>query len=507
MSVSPLILTELSAFENRLRQGGYTQLEPFFVLREGTIQDERTGGQVHLDRKRLQAIADTQNNRIATTGDATPIIIGHTKRNKFESEQPKLTGWATRFEVAPFFNTGKYGVRAIPWSKPENINKFDEYPRRSAELWTDPDLIDPISLLGANTPRLDLGPHRLQLEETREYLPRQPLILEMTMPEDVTAGSSASPATPDAKNDSGFANSPEWQQTQQQLSQLMDMMNTLKPLLDELKAGGVGDAPGLDAPGGAPPMPGSAPPGGGPGLDAPGGAPPMPPTGQPQQMSACPPGSSNAAMPHMLSRQQQQQYEQTLQFAYGGQPMLPTQYGYTQPQLQQQQPIQLQQGVDPRDRQIAAMGQQIAALQLARMEDSVNGLLDDLETKIVIDRARDKDKLIRLSKAELDSEIQFMLATRKQIEEPVPTFGVPLQMQADGTTGPRTAGPMQMSLQDVSAGYAMGADPRVAKIAGPQSHYDKLQEIVRNRGKLDPMDAYAAAMGPAPGANGTVKVR
>src|SRR5262245_39092611 len=155
----PFQLDRLSHAEDRLRQEGFRQLEPFFVLREGEIKDERTGGIVKLTRGRLQQIAAIQNNRIAETGDFTPIIIGHTKKNKKEVDQPRLTGWASRYEVIPFMETGTWGLRAVPWSRPENVENFSNYPRRSAELWTNPDLIDPISLLGANTPRLDLGLH------------------------------------------------------------------------------------------------------------------------------------------------------------------------------------------------------------------------------------------------------------------------------------------------------------------------------------------------------------
>lgn len=151
-------------------------------------------------------------------------------------------------------------------------------------------------------------------------------------------------------------------------------------------------------------------------------------------------------------------------------------------------------------------------MQLERMRDSVNSVLDGLERKIVIDRARDAEKLIRLSKAEFDNEVQFMLATRKPVEEPVPSMNVPLQFQANGTTGPHVApgGPMQLAFDQAASGYAMGADPRMAVAQSkPTNMHDALVEIVRNRGKDTPMEAFEKVMGKIdPATNGTLtKVR
>ncbi len=505
MSSSRIQLDRLSEQEGRLRKYGYQQLEPFFVLREGQIKDERTGGVLTLDRARLQKIAVIQNNRIAQTGDFTPIIIGHTKKGKKENEQPELTGYASRYEVVPFYDTGSYGLRAVPWSKPHNIENFERFPRRSAELWTNPDLIDPISLLGANTPRLDLGLHRLQrdVEEVEYYIPSHgrtdiPIYLEMSMA-DQPASSSDKPADPpkggNGDNGSGGGgnggggplaavfNSPEWKQMQQTISEMQEIVDVIKPMIQEAMGGGMGGQPGAVPPPGPAPVPGGTPPAG------PGAVPPGPPQPEPgglQQMSGhptppprgmaptqlnagCPPGYGNSNMPAMMSRDGGQQY-------------------------------------DPRDMKIAQLeqmlqtqNQQIAAMQLSMIESTVNGVLDDLEKKVTVDRTKDFGRLVQLSRADLDAEVQFMLATRKPVEQPTLPEAVQLQMQALGNQPGAMRvpmGPVQLTLAQAHDAMQTLPDPAmVAAAAGPASTYERLQDIVRNRGKLGNMEAYEQVMG------------
>ncbi len=499
-----------SEFENRLRQSGYQQLEPFFVLREGVIQDERNGGVVRLDKSRLEKIAAIQNQRIAETGDATPIIIGHTKKGKKESEQPELTGWATRFDVVPFHQTGTYGLRAVPWSRPEKIENYEKYPRRSAELWTDPDLLDPISLLGPNTPRLDLGLHRLQRSTDNtlgEYRPRTPIYLEMdTMPPPIAdtdaAATGSQPAGGEGGKSSACAevfNSPEWKQMQQQIGEFAEIASIIKPMLQDATAQGAGE--GANGPGAMPPggPPGAMPPPGGGG-----GAMPPPPGGggmPPAQMGGhpalpnhqptpphqfnygaggSPAGGMNTQMPHQMSR--------------GTAPQHP--------------------GYDPRDQELAQLRQQVAvmerqqaAMQLSIIEQSVNTVLDDLEDKIAIDRPRDFARLVQMSRADQEVEVQFMLQTRKPIEVALPPEAVPIHMQALGTPQGAARGPMgpvQMTMGQAHDALGMPPDPTLAAAAGkPTSRYDQLQEIVRNRGKLGNMAAYEYFMSQQAGNNGT----
>src|SRR5207245_1881416 len=130
----------------------------FAILDECEFFDKRTGQQVHMTPDRLARMADLQNQRVTGRNDATPIILGHTEDNVPESEQPPIVGLASRFRLGRLPD-GKSAVFARPWAAPGQVDTFRKNPRRSVELWLDPDAIDPIALLGATTPRRDLGLH------------------------------------------------------------------------------------------------------------------------------------------------------------------------------------------------------------------------------------------------------------------------------------------------------------------------------------------------------------
>lgn len=495
-------LNELNAFDHKLRANGYEPLEPFFVLKEARIADERTGGIVTLDKNRLQKVADIQNERIATTGDATPIIIGHTRRGLAEKDQPAVTGLATRFEVVKF---GKvWGLRATPWAKPQDKENFKRYPRRSCEFWTDPDLIDPISLLGANTPRLDLGLHQLsrdqQLVQNLGYIPRVPLTLEMTAMADENEngnGDSGKPATPKNVDAAQGTETSEFAQMKAQLQQVMQQMSLLQPLLAELQMDpsmGGGGAPPGGPPGGPPP--------GGPG----GGAPPAP-----IQAMGTPPGGGNAMIPQQFGRQDGPMQFQHVGYANDGsplfrqvpaQPAAPMQFAHPQQALfTPPTPIQQPAGTNSQA-EVEQLRTQVATLQLARMGDEVNMILNDLDTKIVIDRQRDYNDLIKLEKPQRDQAIQFMIATRKTKEAPLPPEALPLQFHAQP---PQMQAPVQQNMPIQLAGLGdamyMPPDPNIGRPAPgtPRtiSTHDALMEIVRNRGKMSAPEAFEQAMAAA----------
>lgn len=127
------------------------------ILDEHPLRDEETQELLmDLTPSVLQKIADNNNARIKETGDLVPLVIGHTKDNLPEIHQPKIVGFAHKFQVKPF----KKGKRAIFCRYLVKKNKLDlvrEFPRRSVELWLSRMEIDPISLLGASTPDRDLG--------------------------------------------------------------------------------------------------------------------------------------------------------------------------------------------------------------------------------------------------------------------------------------------------------------------------------------------------------------
>jgi len=488
---------ELDAFDRRLRSNGYEPLKPFFVLKEAKIQDERTGGTVTLDKTRLQKIADIQNERVVTTGDATPIIIGHTRKNLLEKDQPPVTGLATRFEVVKF---GKvWGLQATPWAMPQDKVNFEKFPRRSCELWTDPDLIDPISLLGANTPRLDLGLHQLsrdqQLALSLGYTPRTPLTLEMSaMADDKDNGDSDTPATPKNVDAAEGTQTSEFAQMKAQLQQMMQQMSLLQPLLAELQAD-----PSMG--GGAPP------PGAGPGGPPPGAGPGGPPPA-PIQAMGTPPGGGNTMIPQQFGQQGGPMQFQHVGYGNNGEPLFrqvpapqqplqfsqPQQALFTPPTPMQTPPVNSQSEVEQ-------LRTQVATLQLARMGDEVNMILNDLDTKIVIDRQKDYNDLIKLEKPQRDQAIQFMLATRKPKEAPLPPEALPLQFQAGPPQAQAATANTPIQLSGLGDSMYMPPDPNLGRPAPgtPRtvSTHDALMEIVRNRGKLSNTEAFEQAMNAA----------
>ena len=128
------------------------------------------------DDKMLRWIAANNNKRMKETGDAVPVILGHTKDDVPEEDQPPIVGESKDFYVAPLMNavgesTGRNAIYARTTTFTEqDVEKYDlkRFPRRSVEIWFDKDpIIDPIALLGASTPERDLGLMRLKRKGTR----------------------------------------------------------------------------------------------------------------------------------------------------------------------------------------------------------------------------------------------------------------------------------------------------------------------------------------------------
>lgn len=119
------------------------------------------------DSAALERVAERCNERIEDTGNFVPVVIRHTKDD--DSNDPPVIGMAGPFTVGRF---GRKKPRAAIFAKEFRIHKryaklADRYPRLSVEYWgkkSDPTngFFDPISLLGAETPQLDLGHWNLE---------------------------------------------------------------------------------------------------------------------------------------------------------------------------------------------------------------------------------------------------------------------------------------------------------------------------------------------------------
>jgi hypothetical protein len=133
-----------------------------WIIREDVPVFEAHEG---VDEEVLHRIADRMNLRAEETGEGCPLIVGHTVDGKPEWEQPPIVGYCDRYKV-------KAGRRGIPtlyhreklypscdvggeMMTAEKIRR--RFPRRSVEYLPHDDLLDPISMLGATTPRQELA--------------------------------------------------------------------------------------------------------------------------------------------------------------------------------------------------------------------------------------------------------------------------------------------------------------------------------------------------------------
>lgn len=136
---------------------------PVFKEHETTARDGRT---LTFGFEELQAVCNRCNRRIQETGDYAAIVIGHTPEPEAIAQgahQPELVGYAGPFRMG----TIGEGDRKL-WAILCDFHVFRDrlaevrrHPRRSPELWLedsyDEMFLDPIALLGAEAPRLDLG--------------------------------------------------------------------------------------------------------------------------------------------------------------------------------------------------------------------------------------------------------------------------------------------------------------------------------------------------------------
>ena len=125
------------------------------VLDEHELTDEQGRPEGFVDAKILQEIAENNNRRIAETGDAAPLIVGHTEDGVNAKERP-VVGFAINYRVRPF-KQGRQAIYCDFAVRRKYANVLEDYPRRSVELWLSKRELDPIALLGGSTPERNLG--------------------------------------------------------------------------------------------------------------------------------------------------------------------------------------------------------------------------------------------------------------------------------------------------------------------------------------------------------------
>lgn len=254
------------------------------VFAEHTTKD-REGNPVVYDRYALQAMCDTMNQRIRETGDYSAISIGHTPDMEQMAQgmkMPPLVGFAGPFKVAPLGQTGRYAIYADCHVRRDKLDVVKDHPRVSPEVWLTADIrkrfLDPIALLGAEAPRLDLGILYCrtaggELVEKYTATAAMPSAGNSFLPSEDYAADPGSTPTPN-QGSKVMLDPQDIQQIVAALEQT-DWAQWCKAKMAS-EAGPAPSVPGADAGlgGGAPP---AAPPGAMP-AGAPPGAPPAPPT-------------------------------------------------------------------------------------------------------------------------------------------------------------------------------------------------------------------------------------
>ena len=127
----------------------------------------KNGRELRFGRKELEAIVYRCNRRINQTGDYAALTIGHTpspEAMRAGAGMPDLVGCAGPYRLGVLGNEGqqrRYAILADFHVFKEEMPRVRKNPRRSPELWLEDQyeemFFDPISLLGSEAPRLDLG--------------------------------------------------------------------------------------------------------------------------------------------------------------------------------------------------------------------------------------------------------------------------------------------------------------------------------------------------------------
>lgn len=141
---------------------------PLFA--EHTTRD-REGNMVIYDRNALSAILDRCNHRISDTGNFAPLIEGHTPDRDAQmhgAQMPAVLGYAGPYKLGMIGNENpRWAIFGDEWHHKEDAPKLRKMRRRSPEVWLEERMedrfFDPIAVLGAETPRLDMGMTRFCL--------------------------------------------------------------------------------------------------------------------------------------------------------------------------------------------------------------------------------------------------------------------------------------------------------------------------------------------------------
>lgn len=155
-----------------VRQPGQFPADEFVTVPNIPVFQEHetvtsSGKQLKFGREELQAVVDRCNRRITESGDYAAVTIGHTPdpdQKAAGAEMPPIVGFCGPFRLGLIGQPGsrqKYAILGDFHYYREDLDKVKRHPRRSSELWIEDRysemFLDPIALLGAEAPRLDMG--------------------------------------------------------------------------------------------------------------------------------------------------------------------------------------------------------------------------------------------------------------------------------------------------------------------------------------------------------------
>ncbi len=136
------------------------------------VEHERDG--VKYTPSVLREIVEPNNQRLIDSNDFCPAILRHTK-DEAEGDDPVVAGYFGPYKL------GKVGDKCAVYARMRIYNEYAEpvrkrYTRCSVELWGSKDgpgksIFDPVALMGADTPYLDLGTYYAKWKYKRSGKP------------------------------------------------------------------------------------------------------------------------------------------------------------------------------------------------------------------------------------------------------------------------------------------------------------------------------------------------
>jgi hypothetical protein len=139
--------------------------EEYALEKNVPVLDEHERDDGYVGEKELKTVVEENNYRIRDTGDFVPLILEHTPDSDEKAKgakTPDIVGWAGPFRMGKIGNEDpRHCIYAENWAVyKDRLAEVKKHPRRSVELWLEdgkPKFMDPIALLGAETPRRALG--------------------------------------------------------------------------------------------------------------------------------------------------------------------------------------------------------------------------------------------------------------------------------------------------------------------------------------------------------------